>query len=76
MERFNIEKAKAGAKICTRDGSSVRIICYDRKSSYGECIVTLIQNKYDSENEALAMYYANGKASTRSSSVMDLFIKD
>lgn len=76
MERFNIEKAKAGAEICTRNGSSVRIICYDRKSSDGECIVALIQNKYDSENETPMTFYSNGKASTRSLSVMDLFIKD
>ena len=30
---FNIEAAKNGAKIETRDGDSVRILCYDRKNN-------------------------------------------
>ena len=30
---FNVEAAKGGAKVETRDGASVRILCYDRKSN-------------------------------------------
>lgn len=30
---FNVEEAKNGAKVETRDGDSVRILCYDRKSN-------------------------------------------
>ena len=30
---FNVEAAKGGAKVETRDGDSVRILCYDRKSN-------------------------------------------
>lgn len=30
---FNVEAAKNGAKVETRDGDSVRILCYDRKSN-------------------------------------------
>ena len=30
---FNVEAAKNGAKIETRDGDSVRILCYDRKNN-------------------------------------------
>lgn len=26
---FDVNKAKAGAKVCTRDGHPARIICYD-----------------------------------------------
>lgn len=29
---FNLEKAKSGAEICTRDGHKARIVCWDRKS--------------------------------------------
>ena len=29
MKEFDIEKAKAGAPVCTRDGRPVRIICFD-----------------------------------------------
>lgn len=31
MKEFDIEKAKAGAPVCTRDGNPVRIICWDAK---------------------------------------------
>ena len=30
---FNVEAAKGGAKVETRDGDSVRILCYDRKNN-------------------------------------------
>ena len=29
MKEFDLEKAKAGAPVCTRDGRPVRIICWD-----------------------------------------------
>ncbi len=32
MKAFDLEKAREGAKVCTRDGDSVRIICFDRKN--------------------------------------------
>ena len=31
MNIFNLEKAKQGEPVITRDGKSVRIICFDRK---------------------------------------------
>jgi hypothetical protein len=30
LKPFDIEKAKAGAKVVTREGKNVRIICYDK----------------------------------------------
>lgn len=35
MKEFDIEKAKAGAPVCTRDGRPVRIICWDYQE-YGQ----------------------------------------
>lgn len=32
MKNFDLEAAKAGAPVCTRDGEEVRIICFDRIS--------------------------------------------
>ena len=29
MKPFDLEKAKAGASICTRNGSKARIVCFD-----------------------------------------------
>lgn len=33
MKEFNLEEAKNGKAVCTRDGRSARIICFDRKSN-------------------------------------------
>jgi len=33
---FDLEKAKAGAKLCQRNGCKARIICYDRRDYKGE----------------------------------------
>lgn len=35
MKEFDLEKAKAGAPVCTRDGRPVRIICWDYQE-YGQ----------------------------------------
>lgn len=34
MKEFDLEAAKAGVEVCTRDGREVRIICFDAKSEY------------------------------------------
>ena len=30
MKEFDLEKAKAGHPVCTRDGHEARILCFDR----------------------------------------------
>ena len=40
MKKFDLEAAKAGAKVVTRDGRSVRIVCFDVKDMWP--IVALI----------------------------------
>lgn len=32
MRKFNLEEAKAGKPVCTRDEMKVRIVCFDAKS--------------------------------------------
>lgn len=43
MKEFNLEEAKAGKPVCTRDGRRARIICWDMKGGYP--IVALIEDK-------------------------------
>lgn len=43
MKEFDIELAKAGHPVCTRDGLPARIICFDKKGDLP--IVSLIKNK-------------------------------
>lgn len=56
MKEFNLEEAKAGKAVCTRDGRPVRIICWDRK---GDCpIIALVEDK--DCGETIAGYKENG----------------
>lgn len=34
MKNFDLEKAKAGAKVVTRDGRPVRFLCFDAKGKF------------------------------------------
>lgn len=43
MKPFDIELAKKGHPVCTRNGSKVRILCFDRKVAYYH-IVALVEN--------------------------------
>lgn len=72
---FDIEKAKQGAKVVTRDGHNVRILCFDRNSdSYP--IVALVQNTNSGEDEIISYtkhgYYFEGVDETGD----DLFIEE
>ena len=55
---FDIEKAKQGAKIVTRNRYNVRILCFDRNSDHYP-IVALVQNT-DSGEEEIISYTKHG----------------
>lgn len=63
MKPFDIELAKAGHPVCTRDGKPVRIICYNRKNTKYH-IMALI-DKGDSEDIVSYIrqgtFYSHGK---------------
>lgn len=47
LKPFNLEAAKAGKPVCTRDGRKARIICFDRKISINGVsypIITLVED--------------------------------
>lgn len=59
MKPFNLEEAKAGKPVCTREGCSARIICFDRVDDK-QPIVALI--KMDDGTETVIYYDKNGMA--------------
>ena len=71
MKPFNLEEAKQGKPVVTRDGRPVRILTFDKKGDY--CIVTLI--KYCRSNDVCVVYREDGKASATFDSEYDLFMK-
>lgn len=59
MKEFNLEEAKAGAKVCTHEGAPVRILCYDRKGLGLDPIVGLAMLD-ESVGEAIISWRADG----------------
>ena len=56
---FNLEEAKAGKSVCTRDGQEVRIICFNAKSE-NYPIVALVKEGYSTQ-EYLCAYTNEGE---------------
>lgn len=72
IKEFDLEAAKNGAKLCTRDGKPVRIVCYD--ANFNKPILALIETNY---REYTNFYTNKGKHFTDSDiSNYDLFIVD
>lgn len=72
MKVFNLEAAKTGKPVCTRDGRMVRIICFDRKSLNNHFPMLALIDDGDGE-EVLESYQENGKNGF-SASDRDLFM--
>lgn len=60
MKPFNLEEAKAGKPVCTRDGREARIICFDVKNELYP-IAALIKSRRSS-NECACIYTSDGYA--------------
>ena len=58
MKVFDIEKAKEGAPVCTREGKEVRILCYDMKYMDKDMLVALVKQK--DGGEYLRIYNPSG----------------
>lgn len=54
--KFDIEKAKAGAKVETREGRPVRIVCYDKKPKHNPILALVNHNGI----EVPTLYHTNG----------------
>lgn len=70
LKPFDLEAAKAGAKVITRDGRPVRILCFDRKDN--QCpIVGLVSREY---GEGLVSFAEDGRYIPDAVSSSDLFM--
>lgn len=77
--KFDIERAKKGDKVITRDGRKVRIVCFDRKNyMFNFPIIALVLN--DKMNaEEVFFYTKEGKRSffdTSEERADDLLMED
>ena len=70
LKPFNLEKAKAGKPVCTRDGCKVRIICFDLKNIAPIVgLVTRLDGK-----ESIYAFYEDGRVSCQKERVDDLMM--
>lgn len=60
LKPFDLQKAKAGKPVCTRDGRSVRILCFDAKRRDEKNIIALVPSKGYPGFEDLIAYPDNG----------------
>lgn len=76
MKEFNIEEAKAGKPVCTRDGKNVRILCFGKKGDEYP-IVVLVSRRHDDgdEHDSIETYSNNGRYFHRHKSPYDLMMK-
>ena len=70
LKPFDLDAAKAGKPVCTRDGRKARIICFDRGDN--KPIVALITTN---NREYLTEYYCNGRISHYNSENNDLMMR-
>ena len=60
LKPFDLQKAKAGKPVCTRDGRKARIICFDAKRKDEKSIIALVPSKDFLGFEDLIAYTNNG----------------
>ena len=63
LKPFDLQKAREGKPVCTRDGRKARIICFDRKSHFP--IIALVETfvkEYNSVREDSYYYTIDGRA--------------
>lgn len=58
MKPFNLEEAKAGAPLVTRDGQKARLICSNFKNSSGRPILVIFESEF---TETVHEFYENGR---------------
>ena len=69
LKPFDIQKAKAGKPVCTRDGRKARIICFDR-----DCDMHIVALVSGPLGELVHYYLSNGKVDSDKQNDEDLMM--
>lgn len=73
MKPFDLEKAKAGAPVCTREGFNARIICFDANNDRFP-IVALIKDSTSSNEYPVSLTKKGRFSDGEADSPKDLFM--
>ena len=71
MKVFDINMARQGAAVCTRNGNKARIICFDRKHSNRSPIIALVEIEGE---EYVKAYTEDGAYTGMEDSIYDLMM--
>lgn len=74
MKPFDLELAKCGHDVVTRDGRLVKILYWNRRSKEGFTIVGIIECPHKDYDET-CVWYKDGNKSVVNPSIDDLFMK-
>lgn len=69
LKPFDLQKAREGKPVCTRDGRKARIICFDR---VGDFPIVALTDDRDYKEEGVNLYDINGKGSNECFDLMML----
>lgn len=72
LKPFDLQKAKQGKPVCTRDGRKARIICFDFQSIENTPIVATVQ--VTDKQEVISHYYEDGRQFVDGISELDLMM--
>ena len=72
LKPFDIQKAREGKPVCTRNGRKARIICFDFQSIENTPIVAAVQ--VTDKQEVIANYYEDGRQFVDGISELDLMM--
>ena len=71
MKEFNLEAAKAGKPVCTRDGGGARILAFDIKD---DCYPIIAAVNSGEEHEEVFSYTMEGKYNKNKETNLDLMM--
>ena len=71
LKPFDIQKAREGKPVCTRDGRKARIICFDFRISVGICMIAAIEC---GKTETIFYYDLDGKCRGEGNNKYDLMM--
>lgn len=73
MKDFDKAAAKRGAKVCTRNGWTARILCFDRKGGERKIVAALLRPNGE---EDVAIFYDDGRYYINDTSPFDIMMSD
>ena len=77
MKQFDLEAAKKGARVCTRDGKEARILCFDSKNvGYNETPLPILADIKCENTFYVFGYQENGLTDENSNRNNDLMMAD